>query len=663
MRPSRPKTNRSEYYSPLPPISTVRDLEQGAFFAYNLAGLLHAGSNTIAIRLDRLASSEPPAWPAQIAVDGELTYPDGTRSSPVSDGTWSSRTLEKDGATGATVPAVALRPARYTEGTLPALQYRGLPSPRDFFPAWIGLAALVTVLALLAVAVLLTIVGFVCRRGQAGVPQGSLAAPVALAATLLLDALVPFTTVLAAVLLLRTAFGERSEQLWFYQPDVWRWSMYAAVGLGAAVVLVRLLRLAGTAGLRKAVLATRRVVRGLPQSYLWAGMIASVCLLGLYLRARDLDFQPVWCDEYASMQAIFSIERTGVPSYEPAAVWYTRSPLFHYMTAGVVRLFGENIWALRLPATAFGVGTMLLIYFCGSRLLGRPWVGLAAMLLATFHPHMVFASHEIRFYPQQQFFSLLMFFCFCKGFVLQSSQGYRYLTLATFLAAAMSQEITSVAALQLLGGYLLFARNESWRKNRGLIVATACVVAVIGVDWLVFQTHCLTRLEGYGRRFETALSPHFWEPYNFLSMFLGYSRVHVVLTALFVLGLPAALRERNRVTLALHFFLISGVVLSNLMVTQYSLNYQFWLLPLLLILAVDNARAGLVWLTSLGSGLRHREGPNLAVAVSAGMLFVCVPASWSLWRCLPRIPPSCWLTIPRPSSTSAASFDPATRCW
>ena len=581
-RIARKNSPRAMIHSGLPKPCRA-DLGRAGFNAFNLAGLLHPGRNTIAIRLDRLVLSDPAVWPGQVAVNGEVSYADGRRGCLVSDGAWSSR--EGGAALHSSVSAIAMRAARVAEETLPVLKYQGVPSPRDSLPAWTIPAALAASLALLVVAGLLTIVRLVFRRREGGVRMGLRPSPVAVAAALLRDALVPFTVVLGTVILLCAALGERSEQLWFLRPDTWRWSLCRSPRSWVlALAFVRLLGLSGRAWLRKTAVAAWYVVRELPRGHLWWFAIAGLLLLGLYLRGYALDFQGVAEDEYASVEAILSIARTGVPSYVPPAVWYTRSPLYHYLTAGVVRLFGENLWSLRLPAAAFGVGTCLLIYFCGSRLFRRPWLGMAAMAMATLHPEMIFSGHQVRFYEQQQFFSLLMFFCFCKGFVLQSAQSYRYLTLAAFLAAVLSQEITAVAALQLTGGYLLFAANEPWRRNFKLIIVTACVVAVIGLDWLVYQTHCMTRLEGFGPTMQAEIGPHFWEPYNFVTLFLGYSRLHVVLTAMFFLGLPAVLRERNRVSLALHFFLLSGIVLTNLLVTKYRHGYQRWLFPL----AVDS---------------------------------------------------------------------------
>ena len=90
---------------------------------------------------------------------------------------------------------------------------------------------------------------------------------------------------------------------------------------------------------------------------------------------------------------------------------------------------------------------------------------MGALVLMTLHPFQIFTGHVIRFYQMQQFFALLTMFCFCKGFVTDQSQKWRYATIAAFLAAVLSQEISAVMGAPLAIGYLLFARDLGWRPE------------------------------------------------------------------------------------------------------------------------------------------------------------------------------------------------------
>jgi hypothetical protein len=630
-----PNDRRPGALEQVAPKDFARDLAAGGYFAYNLRGLLHQGSNQIAIRLNRPESPSPADWSGQIAADGEVSFGDGTRQALASDGKWTCRCLGADSTEHPAFPAEAevVNRARRAETPLAALQYRGTPIPHEVWAGWVAPAAFSAIAALLGMFGLLAVVALVSRRWAPGVGPRSLPPPVRIVASVLFDAILVFAVVIGMLVALQTVLGERSEQLWFLQPQIWQWGFLTAGVLGIAAALARILRMTGMARLRATAVRLGRLVRALPGTILWRFAVVWISLFILFLRVYALDFQPMDDDEYPSAMAIVSIARTGVPSYVPQAVWYTRSPLYHYITGASVWAFGENLWAMRIPTALFSVGTGVLTYLFGSRIMKRPWVGMAALVLATLHPQMVFTGHMVRFYQQQQFFALLVFYWFCKGFVTEQSQKYRYLTMAAILAAVLSQEITAVVIPQIVIGYLLFGENKSIRENIKLFVVAVCVVAVIAVDWMLYQTHCLTRLEGFSPFMQADVQPHIWEPYNTLTVFLSYSRIHVVLSIVLILGLPAALRERNRVSMAMHFLLFSGVVLTNLLVTQVSVRYVYWLFPLLFLLAIDNTRAGLAWLSSLGGfASRRRREFGFAPALCSLVVLAAMVAGFAPWR-------------------------------
>ena len=374
-------------------------------------------------------------------------------------------------------------------------------------------------------------------------------------------------------------------------------------------------------------------MKAAPRTLLWRHVIAWILVLCGLLRIYGLDYQPLDDDEYASTQAILAIANTGAPSFVPEGVWYTRSPLYHYLVGAVVWLFGENLWSLRVPSALFGVGAAWLSYLFGARLLGRPWIGMGAMILLTLHPYEVFSGHVARFYQTQQFFALLTIYFFVKGFVVEQCQNCRYATILAYLASVLCQEITAALGVQLAIGYFLFAEDKGWRQNLKLAALSAVVIAVICLDYVVFQTRCLTRVEGVSTTLEAAVKPHFWRPFNFLSLLVGYSRLHIIPSCFLLIGLPLYCRERHRATLALHFMLFAGVTLMNLLVTHVSLRYQYWLIPLWILLCLDAMRAVVAWASrfALRPGLDY--GTNSWTSTCCGaVLFAAVVLSWSPWK-------------------------------
>jgi hypothetical protein len=285
--------------------------------------------------------------------------------------------------------------ARQSENPLCSLVFRGTPEFRDTFAERMDLPFPRTLVALLSIVIFLGVLRLVFFIFWRKSSSGLTITPVNFVSLILWDAMLTFTVTIGSLLLLKVVNGERSEQLWFLEPEMWKIGLAIAIGLAVVAGLVRLIRLSGIGFLRTLTAHTKHWVRNLPNIWLWVFLIIWISLFSFFIRVYNLDFQPLDDDEYPSVQGILSIAREGVPSYIPAPVWYTRSPFYHYASGAIVWMFGENIWSLRLPAAFFGVGTGILFYLCGSRLLKRPWVGMAALILATLHPHKIFTSHMV----------------------------------------------------------------------------------------------------------------------------------------------------------------------------------------------------------------------------------------------------------------------------
>jgi hypothetical protein len=151
---------------------------------------------------------------------------------------------------------------------------------------------------------------------------------------------------------------------------------------------------------------------------------------------------------------------------------------------------------------------------------------------------------------------------------------------------------------------------------------------------VVFQTRCLTHIEGVSPTVEATMYPQFANPLNFLSIFVAYSRLHIVVSALLILGLPFALRNRTRTVLAFYFILFSGAILTNLLITGDGLRYQYWLIPMWLLLGVYGLKAAVDYLDKVLSAGRDSAGsprPWAKVGV-ASTLFAAAVLSFSPWR-------------------------------
>ncbi len=607
------------------PNALKRDLSTGGYLGYSVANLLKVGKNRIELRC--LGSGEA-NWQTQIAVDGSATLNDGTTIDFVQDENWKVLVANEPLTER---PALAIGQASQAGQSLPRMQYRGVAlSPESFshiLPVTLVQLTSVTVLSLASI----LCVAWLMSNGD---PLQHHDWRLVHATTRTLTAMLLTATVtIGTGLLLECSWTERHEILWFMDGTAWSYVFPFAFWMALAVGLIDTVGRMGLTRTRERARIISQGIRDLPHSRIWFHLVLWGLLLGALVRGYKLDLQPLDDDEYASTQAVLAIMETGAPGFVPEDVFYTRSPFYHYVTAMVALPFGSNLWSFRLQSVAWGVGTAWLVYLCGSHLLGSRWVGFFGMLLVCLHPFEIFTGHVIRFYQMQQFFALLTIYCFCRGFVSDQSQRYRVATLIVFLVAVLSQEITVAMGPILVLGYILFAKDLGWSKNITLVIVSVVVVMFIGLDFIVFKTLCLTRTEGVSPSIEAAVKPHFWYPMNLFSMFIGYSRLHVVASFFFFAGLPLIWKEGNRNTLAFVAFLGLGILFTNVLVTNVSLRYMYWLFPVWMLLCIDMMRLLLSTLVSMVyPPERHLNRYVTSVSICFAICFLAILLSWSPWR-------------------------------
>ena len=561
------------------PLALTRNQEVGAFDLYSVPWLLKRGENRLTVRLH--PTKESLHWNPRFALDAKAIGAHGAVQQLASGAGWQCRVDETSLSTEATVTG----PADTAGAALPRKTYVGAAwDVGEKFRCWFAMSLGV-----------FGVIAFAVRRAAKRISVRSLTMIVVAPALLLFLAV-----------LVESSWIEREEALLFRSPNAW------GCILGVAALTALLPWLTGR-------------IRIFKISAHWPKFaLCWILLLCAFLRAREIAFQPLDPDEYASVQAILSIARTGVPQLSDA-IYYTRSPLYHYLAGGVVAVCGENIWALRLPSVFFAVGTAALLYLIGARLLRSRWTGLVAAALYAIHPFAAFSGYLVRFYQPQQFFALLTVWFFCRGFVVGQSMRHRYLMLAAFFATVLCQELSITIGAALLLGCVLFAGRKPWASEARFAVAAGCVLLLIALDLVIFQTRCLTRLDGTSPSLEPTLALNFESPSNLLTIFMLFSRLHLALSALLLLSLPLVFRERNRAALALHTILFSGIVITAISVTGDGFRYQYWLLPLWLVLGVHGARRLAAHLAA------PARQPALPQAFAA-MLAAAVLLSWSPWH-------------------------------
>jgi hypothetical protein len=611
--------------TPVAPKELSRDRDRGVFVGYGIQHLLHAGDNRIAVRLEGQAGATPRTWMPKFALDGQASPGPGEASVPLPPALgWSVRTQTADGSTSDAGAAIAGGSAIEPGYPPPQLQYRGtVDASATTFGLWTFVAPLLSALGLALLGALPAVFRCASRKLSPAEPP----APPTPFSTHLREAswvIVLPTVALLCAFLLDLVWAERDDALALLAPATWQHILWGAFALGAAsaAVLVakwpRMPTGVGAAGRREAA---------------WRGLVVVTAVACAVLRFHQLDKQPFDEDEIATIRAVFNIADIGLPKYS-VDIYYTRSPLYLYFAGACVRLFGEHAWALRLPAVLFGVATALLLYRTGERILGSRATGLGAMVLFTLHPFTIELAHIVRFYQQQQFFALATVYFFCRGFVSGEKLSDRYLALAAFWAATLSQEITVVMLPPLLLVYWLF--RPRWNRTDFLkyLFIGVCAGVFVVFDVLILQTWCLSRLEGISPNNEPTLEFGFHAPLNFVAALVCYCRLNLALTVVLLIGLPVLLRGRKTDpnVLAMLLVMVAGIVTTNLAVSGTGLRFQYWIFPFWLLLSVHGLRAVVLAIAGVdGAAIGRRwVAPMTAVLGFATFLL-----SWSIWK-IPR---------------------------
>ncbi len=583
------------------PPALTRDRRSVEFLASSITSLLRPGKNTIRIGLYK---EEPQAvglsWRPMLAFDGGARLADGGSSSFASGG--ESRCFSGDLESGNPHLVSVSVDGPLDPASLPAKNFLGHANPnRPWF--FFCMAFFCVCAGLLLI-------------GAARAPR----------LARLLESYDAFCSILVgwigAGVLLRSAMLERSDALFWRLPSAPL--LLLSVGLIGAVLVGVVKARRKHANLRTPAPRSRTRLFGKRERWQLLGGLA--ILLCFVVRAWQIDRQPIDDDEYASVQASLAIAAKGVPEIQEG-IWYTRSPLYHYLAGAVAMVSGGNIFSLRLLSVLTACATAILLCKLSRQLTPNRFVAFCALLFFAIHPYLAYTGHNARFYQQQQFFHLLAVYFFFRGFVANSGMRDRYLMVLALLAAALSQEITVLQLLPFAICFALFAQRRSWGDEVRLLVVASCALAVIALDVGFFQVRCMTALEGVSPNVEATIGWSFDTPMNFLTMFIGYSRVHLVLSTFLMAGFVITLWRRKRAWLCLYLYLFLSVVAVNLFITGKSLRFQNGLIPIWILLSVY----GMVECAKLM--LPRREHFADRIALTAGWLAITV-LSWSPWRIL-----------------------------
>lgn len=221
-------------------------------------------------------------------------------------------------------------------------------------------------------------------------------------------------------------------------------------------------------------------------------LLVLILVLAAVLRIWKLDLVPVslFGDEADVGYQAYSILKTGKDYMGNIALFYVSSiadkkaPLYSYVAAPTVAIFGVSPWGVRLPAAIFGVLGVLLI-FGVVKLLINENIGLIAALLLTVSPwHIQFSRWGLE--------HTLMLSLFLAGvyFFLKGLSQNRWLLISSICFsltpyAYHAGKIFLPLILVVLG--LLFWQDAK-KVSKAYLIASVLIIVIIAGSIIISST-------------------------------------------------------------------------------------------------------------------------------------------------------------------------------
>lgn len=185
-------------------------------------------------------------------------------------------------------------------------------------------------------------------------------------------------------------------------------------------------------------------------------LLVVISLVALFLRFFKLGEIPngLYQDETAIGYNAYSLLLTGRDEHNAAYPFYFKSfgdwklPVYIYLTAGSVRLFGLNEFSVRFPSALFGVLSVIVLYFYIRAIMKNPTLALLTSGLLAINPWHVFYSRAT-FEVSVALFFFLVGALFLDLSLNNRKKGALIVSALSFLIAFWSYNLTRVLSPML----------------------------------------------------------------------------------------------------------------------------------------------------------------------------------------------------------------------
>lgn len=209
-------------------------------------------------------------------------------------------------------------------------------------------------------------------------------------------------------------------------------------------------------------------------------------VFGAILRVHGIAYESIWLDEAATWlqtrgDLLGTIILTGKDTYPP---------LFKLFVFVSVKLFGDAEWALRLPASLFGILCIPASFWLG-RLAAGKRVGLIAATITSLSPFAIYYAQEARMYSLLMLASTL-FSAATLLWLQRATLGRAALLVAAAFALVHSHPYGTFAWLSVGGaGLLALVVRQGWRRVPAYI-GWQFLIFILFVPWIIVMMRVAT---------------------------------------------------------------------------------------------------------------------------------------------------------------------------
>jgi mannosyltransferase len=258
--------------------------------------------------------------------------------------------------------------------------------------------------------------------------------------------------------------------------------------------------------------------------------LVALSVLALALRIPNLN-SCMWLDE------ILTLVNFARP---PAAQILTSFPnqnqhmLYSLLAHGSMRIFGEQVWALRLPSVLFGIASIWALFLVGRRLIGDKEALLAAALMTVSYHHIWFSQNA------RGYMGLLFFTCLATWLWLKAMDGDEWRFWIGYAVAVALGMWIHMTMLFVVGAHALIFTVLWWRSGRRPALAMRATVAFLLCGTLALQLYALALPEFFRSAVSEISMPSDWtDPLwtfqeSVRSLRIGFAALAVVLAGGFL---------------------------------------------------------------------------------------------------------------------------------